>query len=44
LAAGSQGNLIFLALYSWRILLGGQPPRIIIFLAVLVFSLVVFGC
>jgi hypothetical protein len=42
MAAGSQGNRISLALYSWWILLGGRPSRIIS-LAVLVFSLAVFG-
>lgn len=42
LAASCQDNQISLALYSWRILLGGRPPKII-YLAVLVLSLVVFG-
>jgi len=43
LAASRQVNHVSLALYSWRILLSGQPPRMI-FLAVLVYSLAVFGC
>jgi len=42
LVAGSQGNSISLALYYWQILLGGRPLRII-FLAVLLYSLPVFG-
>jgi len=42
LAASRQVNHVSLALHSWRILLGGQPPRMIS-LAVLVYSLAVFG-
>jgi len=42
LAASRQVNHVFLALYLWWSLLGGQPPRII-FLAVLVYSLAVLA-
>jgi hypothetical protein len=41
LAASSQDSRISLALYTWRILLGSWPLRII-FVTVLVLSLAVF--
>jgi len=42
LRASRQGNSIFLAIQTWRFMLGGAPPKNIS-LAVFLYSLAVFG-